>query len=45
MCRKLDTLTNSHYRPSAPKVKDIQVANKNVRAITMEEVRIDIFLC
>jgi U3 small nucleolar RNA-associated protein MPP10 len=38
LCRSLDSLTNGHYRPSAPKVKDVSVQSKNVAAITLEEV-------
>ena len=38
LCRSLDALTNDHYRPSAPKVKDIELTSKNVAAIKLEEV-------
>lgn len=37
LCRSLDALTNDHYKPSVPKVKDISV-NKEVAAIALEEV-------
>ena len=38
LCRSLDALTNDHYRPSAPAVKEISVKSKDVAAIALEEV-------
>lgn len=38
MCRSLDALTNHHYRPSAPKTREIFATAKDVPAIQLEEV-------